>query len=174
MSTHNHTALTRVVNSTAEESKCKKFLSSRLIYWNKFHKYWLEDEKAKNITKCFIFYEDLLNNLTEGLKRMAHFLGFDVSNEVLDCMRRNSEGKFHRHRTREMEEFFERVMDDKLTDTFKTSYEEVNDLVKLEGLNNCWVTKDISRRLTFQEGEDQSRALRWGNGWHFTHVKRGI
>ena len=137
MATHSHTAITRAVNSTAEESKFKKFLSSKFPGWNKFHKYWLEGEKAKNITKCFIFYEDLLNNLTEGLKRMAHFLGFNVSYEVLECMRRNSEGKFHRHRTREMEEFFEKVMDDKLTHKFNTSYQEIIDLVKQKGLNNC-------------------------------------
>ena len=41
---------------------------------------------------------------------MSHFPGFDASDEVLECMRRNSEGKFHRHRTREMEEFFEKVI----------------------------------------------------------------
>ena len=112
-------------------------MSNKIHNWKAFHKYWLEDKRTNNITKCFIFYEDLLNNLTEGLKRMAHFLGFNVSNEVLECMRRNSEGKFHRHRTQEMEEFFERVMDDKLTNAFNTSYQEVIDLVKQKGFNNC-------------------------------------
>ena len=132
-----HTKITRIVNSTAEQLKCRNNLSGNLPKWKEFHKYWLEDEKTKNITKCFIFYEDLLSNLTEGLKRMSHFLGFDASNEVLECMRRNSEGKFHRHRTREMEEFFEKVMDDKLTHTFNTSYQEIIDLIKQKGLNNC-------------------------------------
>ena len=131
---------TRVVNTTkltAEQSKCRQFMSSRLPNWKAFHKYWLENEKTKNISKCFIYYDDLLNNLTGGLKKMAHFLGFDASNEVLECMRRNSEGKFHRHRTREMEEFFEKVMDDNLTRSFNTSYQEIIDLVKQKGFNKC-------------------------------------
>ena len=132
-----HTGVIRIANSTAQQSKCREYLSSRLPNWKAFHKYWLEDEKTKNITKCFIFYDDLLNNLTEGLKKMAHFLGLDASNEVLECMMRNSEGKFHRHRTREMEEFFEKVMDDNLTRSFNTSYQEIIDLVKQKGLTNC-------------------------------------
>ena len=141
-----HTGVSRF--STVEQSKCRQFMYKKLPGWKEFHKYWLEDEKIKNITKCFIFYEDLLNNLTEGLKKMAHFLGFDASNEVLECMRRNSEGKFHRHRTREIEEFFGKVMDDNLTHTFDTTYQEVIDLVKQKGLTNCWTIQNASMTFT--------------------------
>ena len=45
-----------------------------------------------------------------------------------------------------MEEFFDKVMDDNLTHAFDTSYQEVIDLVKQKGVNNCWTIEwlDIS------------------------------
>ena len=137
--TRSHTRVigTAQLTSENEEAEVRQFMKSEILNWKAFHIFWLKHKRVKSITRCFIFYDDLLNNLTEGLKRMAHFLGFNVSNEVLECMRRNSEGKFHRHRTREMEEFFEKVMDDKLTHKFNTSYQKVIDLVKQKGFNNC-------------------------------------
>ena len=43
-----------------------------------------------------VFYQDLVQNVKKQLKRMITFLGFNASSEVLQCVKKNSEGHFHR------------------------------------------------------------------------------
>ena len=105
--------------------------------WIHFHDYWIYSEKTTHLERCFIFYEDLINNLTGELVRMSHFLGFEVTKDVLECIRKNSEGKFHRQRTKEIEQFFEKVVRGDLNQKMEEAYQKVKDIVRKKGLNSC-------------------------------------
>ena len=68
----------------------RKVLHDSDIYL-KFHEYWLSEQKAEVFV---LLYEDLKKNLAQKLKDMSQFLNMEASNDVINCVVNNSEGKF--------------------------------------------------------------------------------
>ena len=63
------------------------------IKYLKFHKYWLSEQKGKVLV---LFYKNLQKDLRRNLLEIATFLNFTVTNDIVECVLQNSEGKFHR------------------------------------------------------------------------------
>lgn len=59
----------------------------------RLHNYWLSEQKGKVLV---ILYDQLQNNLRQHLHEIAKFLNVETSDEIIDCVIRNSEGNYHR------------------------------------------------------------------------------
>ena len=115
--TKNHTGVANVTDLVINKSLwIEKVQENLQKYWN-FHKYWITKKK---IRKLAVFYQDLVQNVTKQLKRMITYLGFNISSQILHCVRKNSEGHFHRKKEPE-----QRVLYDMLDNDLKAKLEEI-------------------------------------------------
>ena len=115
--TKNHTGVANVTDLVINKSLwIEKVQENLQKYWN-FHKYWITKKK---IRKLAVFYQDLVQNVTKQLKRMITYLGFNISSQILHCVRKNSEGHFHRKKEPE-----QKVLYDMLDNDLKAKLEEI-------------------------------------------------
>ena len=80
-----------------------------------------------------VFYQDLIKNVTKPLKMMIRFLGFNASSEILQCVRKNSEGHFHRKKEPEQRVLYDMLDSDlkaKLEETYKDIILMVKKIIK--------------------------------------------
>ncbi|CAH1779624.1 unnamed protein product [Owenia fusiformis] len=61
--------------------------------WQKLYKLWLHDFKGDVL---LVKYEDLVEDLRPQLLRIVKFLDIDVTDDVIDCVVCNSDGRFRR------------------------------------------------------------------------------
>ena len=124
--TKNNTGVANITDLVINKSLWIEKVEQNLQkYWN-FHKYWITKKK---IRKLVVFYQDLVQNVTKQLKRMITFLGFNASSEVLQCVRKNSEGHFHRKKEPEQRVLYDMLDSDlkaKLDETYKNTIVMVN------------------------------------------------
>ena len=60
--------------------------------WLVFNEKWLQFDGAIYVIR----YEHLKNHLTDSVLDLCRFLGIDVSKDVMECVRNNTEGVYHR------------------------------------------------------------------------------
>ncbi|CAL4082343.1 unnamed protein product, partial [Meganyctiphanes norvegica] len=83
----------------------EKYLRNNGTYWENFVIYeatawmnttidWLKFEGSLHL----VFYEDLLDNLSEEMGRILEFLNIEVDDASLDCMLRHQDGGFRRRK----------------------------------------------------------------------------
>ena len=76
-------------------SEWTKFVHEQIPVWQK-----VNSQVIQNFTKPLyvLFYENLLTELQQELRKMSQFLNIAVNDTVLDCTFFHQEGRFHRVR----------------------------------------------------------------------------
>ena len=59
-------------------------------------KNWFEKILQTNAKFCLINYDEIKINTIENLKPAVKFLGFEINNELEQCILKNQEGIYHR------------------------------------------------------------------------------
>ena len=59
-------------------------------------KIWFEEVLQKEAEFCLINYDEMKVNLIKELNKVANFLGYEINEELEQCILKNQEGKFHR------------------------------------------------------------------------------
>ncbi len=68
----------------------QEFIKNEAQIWNKFHEYWLEKAKEKNVSMLIIRYEDLVLHKAATMDRILHFLySSDPKSPLLEHIRNN-------------------------------------------------------------------------------------
>ena len=74
-------------------TKWKEFRSNKAQVWIKCHRRWLNSNtKPLHIVR----YERLQSHLVDEMRTLMHFLGWNITDNHLQCLVHNSEGNFHR------------------------------------------------------------------------------
>lgn len=69
-------------------------MQNKVISWTNTNLDWLRYEGPLHV----LFYEDLLDNLPEEMRRIIEFLDLDVDEESFDCMMLHKDGIYKRRK----------------------------------------------------------------------------
>ncbi|XP_042210449.1 WSCD family member AAEL009094-like [Homarus americanus] len=72
----------------------EKFVTNKALAWMNTTLDWLKFDRPLHL----VFYEDLLDNLPEEMRRILEFLDLEVSDSNFDCMLRHQDGIYKRRR----------------------------------------------------------------------------
>ena len=103
----------------------ERVLNNTRLYL-KFHKYWLSEQKGKVLV---LFYKNLEKNLRRNLLEIAKFLNVSATDDILDCVLENSEGKFHRKKPIEETDVTYETLTEETRKEVELVYEEVLQLI---------------------------------------------
>ena len=59
-------------------------------------KIWFEEVLQKEAEFCLINYDEMKVNLIKELNKVGNFLGYEINEELEQCILKNQEGKFRR------------------------------------------------------------------------------
>ncbi len=96
--TRNHTGVVKFIETRIEKSKWNTYLHTNLTAWDMLYSYWLMKEGVKIHV---IQYENLVRNMKGELKTVLQFLQISVSEKDMLCAMENSEGVFHRKKSKQ-------------------------------------------------------------------------
>lgn len=63
-------------------------------YWKGFHVYFSTQYEPHQL--LFARYEELRDNLMHELQRILHFLGYNMTDDIRECVKQQKEGLYHR------------------------------------------------------------------------------
>ncbi|KAA0197950.1 hypothetical protein HAZT_HAZT000570, partial [Hyalella azteca] len=72
----------------------KSFVKNKAISWTNTNLDWLQFKGPLHI----LFYEDLLDNLPQEIRKILEFLDIEVDDQSFDCMMRHSDGIYKRRK----------------------------------------------------------------------------
>ncbi|KAB7497816.1 WSCD family member [Armadillidium nasatum] len=72
----------------------EKFTRTKAIVWMNTTLDWLQFEGSIHL----VFYEDLISNLSDEMRRIINFLGVTVSDSDFSCMMKNKDGIYKRRK----------------------------------------------------------------------------
>ena len=71
-----------------------EFVETKIAFWVKFYKIWLDSCKAADI--LVIFYEELSEDLEKVSRKIVNFLHKQLDKTRLQCLLKHSKGNFQR------------------------------------------------------------------------------
>ena len=123
----NHTGSLTAQDLARRSEEIKKNMPYSVKRYEKMYTYWLNQE---SIQLLIIHYEDLKNNLLEELKRISDFLGSDTDREIMNCVKQNAEGSFHRQKIEhKSKNFLYDILNRSVTNKMKITYSRVLEMV---------------------------------------------
>lgn len=89
--THNHTGF---APESKFETDWQPYVTKSTEFWKGFHVYFSREYEAHEV--IFAKYENLRDNLIPELQRILHFLGYSMSQSIMECVEQQKEGLYHR------------------------------------------------------------------------------
>lgn len=77
-------------------SDWENYLKTKAQDWLTMNTFWFNYTKEHNLRMLVIFYQDLLAQFDQSVRRLSAYLGVELIESDLKCIKKHNEGVFHR------------------------------------------------------------------------------
>ena len=103
----------------------KEFVKLKMNLWKEFYTDWLESSRTADI--LVVFYEDLLTDSIEVVRKIMKFLSLPIDENRLDCLAEFPDGGFKRKPpTKQPQNYLKNTYDQELKSVIYAAIDDLN------------------------------------------------